>query len=138
MPSAAAPRHPADLALALLGHDHWSVARDILAAVFKPNSRTAVKSCHASSKTFTSADAVVLAGTDLGLAFAPGTDPGYRVIDARREPRAREEHQREQRVHLGPRCVLVLGEQSGEPHRFLDEVGQLVAIHVLQFDDREL
>lgn len=28
------------------------------------------------------ADAVVLAGTDLGLAFAPGTDPGYRVIDA--------------------------------------------------------
>jgi aspartate racemase len=28
------------------------------------------------------AEAVVLAGTDLGLAFAPGTDPGYRVIDA--------------------------------------------------------
>lgn len=28
------------------------------------------------------AEAVVLAGTDMGLAFAPGTDPGYRLIDA--------------------------------------------------------
>ena len=28
------------------------------------------------------ADAVVLAGTDLGLAFTPELDPGYRVIDA--------------------------------------------------------
>ena len=28
------------------------------------------------------ADAVVLAGTDLGLAFTPDLDPGYRVIDA--------------------------------------------------------
>ncbi len=65
MPSASAPNviisHPADLALALLGHDHWQGARDIMDAVFRPNSRTAVKSCHASSKTFLSADVVVLA-----------------------------------------------------------------------------
>lgn len=53
--------HPSDLARALLGHDHWPVAADILDAVFRPMSRVAVKSCHASSKTFTSADAVVLA-----------------------------------------------------------------------------
>jgi phage terminase large subunit len=52
---------PAELAVALLGHDHWPVARAILDAVFRPQSRVAVKSCHASSKTFTSADAVILA-----------------------------------------------------------------------------
>jgi aspartate racemase len=28
------------------------------------------------------AEAVVLAGTDLGLAFTRGVDPGYRVVDA--------------------------------------------------------
>jgi aspartate racemase len=28
------------------------------------------------------ADAIVLAGTDLGLAFTPDLDPNYRVIDA--------------------------------------------------------
>lgn len=77
MPSATAPSpavaHPADLALALLGHDHWQGARDIMDAVFRPNSRTAVKSCHASSKTFLSADVVVLsllAGFDV-LTTAP-------------------------------------------------------------------
>lgn len=64
MPSAVAEppvTHPADLAWSLLGHDHWHVAADILDAVFRPNSRTAVKSCHASSKTFTAADVVILA-----------------------------------------------------------------------------
>lgn len=53
--------HPADLAFALFGHDHWSTARTILDAVFRRNSRVAVKSCHSSSKTFTSASAVLLA-----------------------------------------------------------------------------
>lgn len=73
MPSAPALSHPADIAYALLGHDHWQGAREILDAVFRPRSRVAVKSCHASSKTFTSASAVVLAlleGADV-LTTAP-------------------------------------------------------------------
>lgn len=61
MPSVAASRRPADLARVFLGHDHWPVAAEILDAVFRPQARVAVKSCHASSKTYTSADAVVLA-----------------------------------------------------------------------------
>ena len=51
---------PSDLTYALLGHDHWAGAQSILDAVFRPRSRTAAKSCHASSKTFSSADAVIL------------------------------------------------------------------------------
>lgn len=52
---------PAEAALSLMGHDHWSVPAAILDAVFRPRSKNAVKSCHASSKTFAAADATILA-----------------------------------------------------------------------------
>lgn len=52
---------PAQMARAVFRHDHWSVAEAILDATFRPRARVAVKACHASSKTFTAADAVLLA-----------------------------------------------------------------------------
>lgn len=64
---------PADVADRLFGVDMWDTPREILAAVFSPNSRTAVKACHASSKTHTAAIAVALAlyeGADV-LTTAP-------------------------------------------------------------------
>lgn len=43
------------------GHSHWETPAAILRSVFTPHSQTAVKACHASSKTFTAADAIALA-----------------------------------------------------------------------------
>lgn len=51
---------PAEISRAFLGHSHWGTPETILDAVFRPHSRVAVKACHASSKTFTASDAVVL------------------------------------------------------------------------------
>lgn len=42
----------------ILNHNHWSTAQKILRSV-ATNRRTAVKACHASSKTFTAADAAI-------------------------------------------------------------------------------
>jgi hypothetical protein len=64
---------PADVAERLFGVDVWDTPREILASVFSPNSRTAVKACHASSKTHTAAIAIALAlyeGADV-LTTAP-------------------------------------------------------------------
>ncbi len=55
------PAAPDVIAAKVLRHDHWPLMRRILRAVFKPRARVAVKSCHASGKTFTSADAVLVA-----------------------------------------------------------------------------
>jgi phage terminase large subunit len=52
---------PVKLAEYAFGHDHWEVPQEILRAIFQPRARVAVKSCHASSKTFTAADALLLA-----------------------------------------------------------------------------
>jgi phage terminase large subunit len=52
---------PARIAEGILRHDLWDMQRDILESVFTPGSRTAVKACHASSKTHTAADAVLIA-----------------------------------------------------------------------------
>ncbi len=52
---------PVALAELAFGHDHWEVPQRILRAIFRPNARVAVKACHASSKTFASADAVLVA-----------------------------------------------------------------------------
>lgn len=49
------------MARTALRHDHWHTAQAILEATFTPRARVAVKACHASSKTFTAADAVLLA-----------------------------------------------------------------------------
>ena len=64
---------PADVADRLFGVDMWETPREILASVFSPRSRTAVKACHASSKTHTAAIAAALAlyeGADV-LTTAP-------------------------------------------------------------------
>lgn len=50
----------ATVARGVLVHDHWPMAEQILNAIFRPRARVAVKACHASSKTFTAADAVLL------------------------------------------------------------------------------
>lgn len=57
----------------LFSHSHWDVPKEIIRAVMQPNSRTAVKKCHASSGTFTAADIALyslIAGGDV-LATAP-------------------------------------------------------------------
>lgn len=46
----------ADFTRDILGHDNWHIPFEIMASVAKPRSRTAVKSCHASAKTFTAAE----------------------------------------------------------------------------------
>lgn len=61
MTVAPARMSPAAVADRLFGVDMWETPREILAAVFQPRSRTAVKACHASSKTHTAAIAVALA-----------------------------------------------------------------------------
>jgi len=50
----------ADVAERLFGVDVWDTPRQILSSVFTPRSRTAVKACHASSKTHTAAIVVAL------------------------------------------------------------------------------
>jgi phage terminase large subunit len=52
---------PVKLAEYAFRHDHWETPGRILRAVSEPFSKVAVKSCHASGKTFTAADAVLLA-----------------------------------------------------------------------------
>lgn len=52
---------PARVAEYVFQHSHWDVPQQIIRSVFKPGSRTAVKACHASSKTFTAADCVLTA-----------------------------------------------------------------------------
>ncbi len=60
-PAPATVFDPVALAAYAFGHDHWWVPERILRAVFTPHARVAVKSCHASSKSFTAADAVLMA-----------------------------------------------------------------------------
>jgi hypothetical protein len=52
---------PPRLAEYAFGHSHWETPASILRAVSEPYAKVAVKSCHASGKTFTAADAVLLA-----------------------------------------------------------------------------
>jgi hypothetical protein len=49
---------PVGFTAGILGHDIWRIPAQILESVAK-NRRTAVKSCHASGKTFSSAEAVI-------------------------------------------------------------------------------
>lgn len=58
---AAARVDPVKLASFVFGHDHWPLMGDIMRSVFTPYSRTAVKGCHASGKTFTAADIIPIA-----------------------------------------------------------------------------
>lgn len=57
-----------------MGHDPWSVPRQIMASVNRPRSMTAVKACHASAKTFTAAEIVlwwVFAQQGIAITTAP-------------------------------------------------------------------
>jgi phage terminase large subunit len=73
---------PAKLAEVALRHDHWSTSAHILRSIMQPNARVAVKACHASSKTFTAADAVLLALIEGGdvLTTAPTWDQVQNVL----------------------------------------------------------
>src|SRR6266511_3688892 len=51
---------PVEIATRILGHDYWDTQAAILRATFQPSARVAVKGCHASSKTFAAADAVLV------------------------------------------------------------------------------
>ncbi|MDE2105096.1 MAG: hypothetical protein KGL39_48100, partial [Patescibacteria group bacterium] len=53
----------------VLGHNHWRVPREIMRSVAVPRSRTAVKACHASSKTYTAADIAVWWVVNGGIAI---------------------------------------------------------------------
>lgn len=53
----------------VLGHDVWSTPRAVMEAIAKPRARVAVKSCHASSKTFTGAELVLWAPFAGGIAI---------------------------------------------------------------------
>ncbi len=50
---------PVWFAREMLGHDLWPVSEAILRALSKPRARVAVRGCHASSKTFSAAEAVL-------------------------------------------------------------------------------
>lgn len=71
---------PAHFAADVLGHDLWSIQQEILRSV-RDNDQTGVKACHASSKTFTAADAVLwwLCRWDDGLAVT--TAPTWTQVE---------------------------------------------------------
>lgn len=52
-------RDPVLFSKGILKHDVWAIPQRILAALAKPRARVAVRACHASSKTFTAAEAVI-------------------------------------------------------------------------------
>ena len=60
---------PAWFAETILGHSLWTAQRAILRAIARPRARVAVKSCHASSKTYTAAEAVLWAPYAGGIAI---------------------------------------------------------------------
>jgi phage terminase large subunit len=62
----------------LLGHDLWRVPQQILQAISQPRARVAVKSCHASSKTFSAAELVLWAPYAGGIAIT--TAPTSRQV----------------------------------------------------------
>jgi phage terminase large subunit len=64
---------PAAFAEVVLGHNHWWVPEQIMEDISKPRARVVVKSCNASSKTYSAADIAVwaVAGGNLVLTTAP-------------------------------------------------------------------
>lgn len=69
---------PVFFAETILGHNIWSVPRQIMQAIAKPRARVAVKSCHASSKTFSAAEAVLWTPYAGGIAIT--TAPTSRQV----------------------------------------------------------
>ena len=71
---------PVLFAKAMLGHEVWSKQREILESV-ATHPRTAVKACHASSKTFTAAEAVLWWITSRQEAIAVTTAPTWTQVE---------------------------------------------------------
>lgn len=103
---------PGDFAAAVLGHDHWSLAEQIMDAIAQPRARVAVKSCHASSKTFTAGDIVnwAVAGGNMVVTTAPTATQVEKIM----WPEIRNAYANA--LHpLGGRCLLTqmeIGEGS--------------------------
>lgn len=70
---------PVFFAREILGHDLWSQSEAILRALAQPRARVAVKGCHASSKTFSAAEAVLWAPYAGGIAIT--TAPTARQVN---------------------------------------------------------
>jgi hypothetical protein len=70
---------PVLFAEVMLGHEVWSKQRQILQSV-ATCSRTAVKACHSSSKTFTAAEAVLWWITSHEEAIAVTTAPTWTQV----------------------------------------------------------
>lgn len=60
MPTELRTDDPVDLARLLLKHTHHQKTNEVMRALFRPNSKVAVKGCNASGKTFMAADCVLL------------------------------------------------------------------------------
>ena len=71
---------PVQFAENILGHDVWAKQREILQSVAK-YSRTAVKACHASGKTFTAAELVLWWITLFQNAIAVTTGPTWTQVE---------------------------------------------------------
>jgi phage terminase large subunit len=57
----------------ILGHDLWTEQRQVLAELAQPNARVAIKACHASSKTYTAAEATLWTPYAGGVAVTTAT-----------------------------------------------------------------
>lgn len=71
--------NPCWFARELLGHDLWHISEAVLNALTRPRARVAVKGSHASSKTFTAAEAVLWAPHAGGIAIT--TAPTARQVN---------------------------------------------------------
>lgn len=120
----------------VLGHDPWSVAEDIMRAVAVPQSTTAVKSCHASSKTFTAAE-LVLWWVYRMRGKAITTAPGFNQVERIMWPEIRSMYAKSN-VPLGGRLlnteiqvepeVYALGMSTDEGVRFQGFHGKVLLI----------
>src|SRR5258708_35304541 len=73
-------KDPTLFAMFILGHKVWSRQNDILQSVAK-QTRTAVKACHASGKTFTAAEIVLWWITWFRQAIAVTTAPTWLQVE---------------------------------------------------------
>src|ERR1041385_376987 len=72
---------PVQFSQAILGHDTWAKQEEILQSVAR-HSRTAVKACHASSKTFCASEAVLWWITSHQEAIAVTTAPTWSQVES--------------------------------------------------------
>lgn len=112
----------------VLGHDHWEVAEEIMAAISVPGARVAVKSCNASSKTFTAADAVLWAASGGNMAIT--TAPTSTQVEHIMWPEIRAAYDGSKQP-LGGRC-LVEALEIGSGNAFgisTDQANRLQGFH---------